>query len=428
MLYSLKYKFWLFLSLLQLYSLITLYSQGRVTDDRIITEEMRYSVEKSFNSWSLSLGAGPLFMYTDITDYSVFPDHRWRVATALTLSKQLKPVVGVDLQLVKGDMFSRDQKYWFKGDLYDVTLAGSLYLNHLAAMSGPVNDRWNFYLKTGIGFTAFRSRLYFAGSDQIVREDDLGIEGVDRYMVHGFDVYSPEEKSSRQKEVIIPFGAGVQYRINNRFDLGFESVMRFSTRDNLDNVLTGPTNDRYLFTGLTLNVKLGREKRHTRWTYRGYGFDLFGRVVGDTHEEELVLLKEEVERLKSSKRVVERSVFVEEHLTILYGRTDIYSFFFDRFGDTQFYFDDKTAIADAVLFLQNNPDSFISLYGYVDKSDDGDHDKISLEYCRKVKNYIVENFKVDRDSIIINAMGSSVGFKGDGEINVNRRVDLITTR
>lgn len=45
--------------------------QFRQTDRRILEEDMRFSAEKSFNTWSINLGYGPLIMYSDISNFKV---------------------------------------------------------------------------------------------------------------------------------------------------------------------------------------------------------------------------------------------------------------------------------------------------------------------------------------------------------------------
>lgn len=247
--------------------------QSRQTDDRIIEEEMRYSSEKWFNTWALNVGYGSLFMYADITNHSFFPKHRIRFGPTVFVSKQLAPSLAIDLQYITGEAYGETTDYYFKGNLNDVSLTGIFFINQLGASPGPVRDRWNFYVKTGLGLNFFRSRLHQQADDSFVQESDLGMPS-GRYLVYGYDPYDPETKTSHQMDIIIPFGAGVLYRVNRHFDVGVETSMRFSASDNLDNVLTGSSNDRYMYSGINLSYKIGKkDKRHMRWTYRGYGFN-----------------------------------------------------------------------------------------------------------------------------------------------------------
>src|SRR5690554_8062934 len=72
--------------------------QNRRTDTRVITEDMRYSVEKPFTTWSLSLGYGSLMMFSDISSSSLIPDYPLHFAPTVIVSKQLAPSLAIDMQ------------------------------------------------------------------------------------------------------------------------------------------------------------------------------------------------------------------------------------------------------------------------------------------------------------------------------------------
>src|SRR5690606_10861909 len=139
--------------------------QVRQTDDRIIEEEMRYSAEKKFNTWAVSVGYGSLFMYGDITNHSFFPKHKVRFGPTVIVSKQFAPSFALDLQYITGEMYGEAGDHYFEGHLNEVSLTGVFFINQLGANPGPLRDRWNFYLKTGVGVNFFRSRLRYLADD-----------------------------------------------------------------------------------------------------------------------------------------------------------------------------------------------------------------------------------------------------------------------
>ncbi|TCO10465.1 DUF6089 family protein [Natronoflexus pectinivorans] len=414
-----------------LLSLGNLFGQFRQTDQRVIEEHMRYSFEKPFNTWALTMAYGPVIMYTDIIDYSFLPTDRVDFGSSIILSKQLAPVVALDLQFYTGKMYGQNEEFYFTGNVHDVSLNGVLFINQLGPNPGPVNDRWNFYLKAGAGLNFFRSRLHFRENDEIVMEADFGV-GSSRFMVHGYDPYEPEEKTDRQMEVIIPVSAGFQYRLNRNFDVGMETSMRFTNSDNLDNILTGSTNDRYWFTGVTLSYKIGRkDKRHMRWTYRGHGFDLFGRPVRDPVSDELSRLEEDIARYAENRPVKRDSITIMETLTRIYETVEVRSIFFDAGGEIQFDEEDLVLMAETVVLLKQNEGSFVQLYGYVDPSDRGDHKELSLKKCETIKEFMVTQLGADAETIEIIPRGSSDNLSERGisspEIRkmANRRVDIV---
>lgn len=405
--------------------------QVRQTDDRIIEEEMRFSAEKRFNTWAVNVGYGSLFMYADITNHGFFPEHRVRFGPTIIVSKQLAPALALDLQYITGEMYGESGEYYFEGKLNDVSLTGVFFINQLGANPGPVRDRWNFYLKGGVGVNLFRSRLRFLADDAFVQESDLGMPS-GRYLVYGYDPYEPETEISHQTDIVIPFGAGVLYRVNRHFDLGLESTMHFSASDNLDNVLAGASNDRYLYTGINLSYKIGKkDKRHMRWTYRGYGFNLFGRPRKDPLQAEVQRLEEEIRKFAEREPVQKDSVIISQSLTTVYDAFSVRSIFFDKNAQVQFDTEDQVLMAEAVIEMKHYPGKFVDLYGYVDAEDSGDLLGLSRQQCEMVKDFMVNEMGADAAYIRVFAQGGDKAFTSDSGATTlitrraNRRVDIV---
>lgn len=412
-------------------------SQVRQTDKRIITEEMRYSAEKKFNTWALTVGYGPLIMYTDITNYSFLPDNKVNFGPTIILSKQFFPSFALDLQYLSGKMSGDHGQYYFTGDFQEGSLSAVLFLNQLTASPGPINDKWNLYIKVGAGATFFRSRLHFADDNSVVRKSDIG-ELSNRYMVIGYDddeSGDPYKETKRRMEIVVPMTAGLMYRINKSFDLTWETSMRFCASDNLDNILMGSTNDRYLYSGLHLSYKIGKkDKRHMRWTYRGYGFNLFGRPKKDPLAREIADLEDEIKKYKEGRPVKRDSVLIQETLTVLYETSYVRTVFFPSGGSISFDTEDKVLMAEAVVQMKQNPGTILEVYGHVSPDDAGNHIELSKRQCEKVVDFLVNELGANQSLIKIVPMGSESPLTGEGELSgkirqmVNRRVDMVFKR
>lgn len=405
--------------------------QNRKTDTRVITEDMRYSVEKPFSTWSLSVGYGSLMMFSDISSSSIVPDYRLRFAPTVLLSKQLAPSLAIDMQYLHGEMYGENSPHYFKGTLNDFSLNGVFYINQLGAFPGPVRDRWNFVFKMGLGANFFRSKLHYLSNDAWVREDALGMPST-RYMVAGYDPYNPEEKVEHQMELVVPVGLGVQYRINRHFDVGLESTMRFSTADNLDNVLAGSTNDRYMYTGINLTYKVGRKDvRHMRWTYRGQGFNLFGRSRRDPLEAEVQMLEEAIQKYADRAPVQRDSVVVSYGLVEVYEAVSVRSLFFEPGARLDLGMAEQVLMAETVVDMKQNPTAALALYGYVDPDDTGDHEVLSARQCEQVLDFLVNELGADPERIAVFPQGAQGTFSGaEGKRSqvvrsANRRVDMV---
>jgi len=407
------------------------FGQLRKTDRRVIEEDTRYSVEKEFKTWAVNLGYGPIFMYGDINNFIFLPNHRIRFAPTLFVSKQLAPGMAIDFQYVTGEMYGESSNYYFKGELNELSFSGVFFINQLGRNPGPVRDRWNFYLKMGVGLNFLRSRLHLANTDAVVQESDLGIPS-SLYLVYGYDPYSPNSKSGYKTAVVLPFGIGASYRINNSFDVGFESSLRFSTFDGFDAVLSGSTNDRYLYSGLHFSYKIGnKDHRHMRWTYRGYGFNIFGRSRRDPLQDEVNNLEEAIGRYADKDPVVKNPVVVSKSLITIYEALWVKSIFFDENQEYNFTKEDQIFMAEAVLEMKHNVGKYIELYGYAHTSTKGDVDKISSYRCQKVKDFMVDELGANPEYIRVFAKGAFDAFSSEsGEQTsiskrVNNRVDIV---
>jgi hypothetical protein len=272
-----------FVSSILLFFSITVAAQMRSESDELtLTPDMIFSYGQSYNSWSVSAGFGPVIMYADQSGYTLFPNREIDFGPSVWVTKHLVPAFAFELQYLQSDMFGQEGQYGFRGNLMDVSINGIAIINQMSARPGPINDKWNYYLKIGVGATLFRSRLFDSETGEAVRRSQIYDSSSPDFVVLGYEEDNPEEKTDRVADIVLPLGAGLMYRVSNRFDVGIESVLRFSASDRLDNILTGATNDRYLYTALNVSYKFGeKDRRHMRWTYRAEGMDMFGRYCGN---------------------------------------------------------------------------------------------------------------------------------------------------
>ncbi|MGQ1888926.1 OmpA family protein [Thermophagus sp. OGC60D27] len=408
---------------------------GQIAEKKgfIKTPEMIYSFGQKYNTWSVGVGFGPVFMYADQRGYTIIPDEDIHFGPSVLLTKHLVPAFGFELQYLQADMSGKEGRYGFEGDLLDFSINGIAILNQMSAHPGPINDHWNFYLKIGVGATLFRSRLLFSETGEVVQRSDLYETASSEYVVLGYDKNDYRKKKPRQSEIVMPFGLGVMYRLNNRFDVGVESILRFSTSDNLDNILTGATNDRYLFTSLNVSYKLGdKDRRHVRWTYRSEGMDLLGRKQKDNFEDEVRRLADEMALYEANRPVKKDSVVISETLKIIYDRYNVRTLFFPERKFRSFSPADQLLMGQMAVQLHNSSDKKLYLYGYYHSENESlDAVEESLNQCKAVKDFMVKNFGIDRSKIEIIPKGTDDPIFSEGDLSsrvhemVNRRVDMV---
>ncbi|NPA35816.1 MAG: OmpA family protein [Chlorobi bacterium] len=406
---------------------------GQRADDFVIEEHMRYSAEKKFNSWSVSVGYGPLIMYTDITSYTLFPDEHWDFAPMVKISKYLNPAFAFDFQFLGGNMYGSNAGYYFEGDILDYTISHVGIINQMLATPGPRKDKWNFFYKIGFGGTAFRSKLHYSSNDSLVMERDFSGDSLDtRYVVLGYDLYNPDKKTTREHSLVLPVGIGVMYRINRSFDLGVEMTMRFSLFDKYDNILAGSTNDSYWYTNFNISYKIGKkDKRHKRWTYRGYDFNIFGAKKKYPLEDEVKQFEDDLNNYAANRPVKTDSVIIVHNLKKIYGPAYVYSVFFST-GGTNVDREDLVAIAEAAIQLMKNKNLKVEVIGFSDDTGPADKNmEISRKRAEAVKDILVNDLGISAERITVTAKGETELLSPTDKLSprgidmVNRRVDIV---
>ncbi len=422
-----------FLLLAGLYFMMSTPKAQYKTDLRTIDESARFSRDKKFKTWTLNIGYGPAIPFTDITKYSLFPSSHLDFGFNASVAKQLYPSFAFDLQFINTDMYGQKRDVYFEGNMMDFTLNLQAYINQMVNFPGPINDRWNFYLKMGIGMQAFRSRLHYQADDSFVKVKDFSNETTDdRYIVLGYDKFNPEKKITRKGEMIVPVGAGALYRINNCFDIGIESTIRFSYEDNMDNILSGSTNDRYWYTAINLSFHPGKKTvRHSKWTYRSYGFNIFGKPKKDPLLTEIEELENKIQSYEANRPIKRDSVFIVSNLKKIYGRNNLNQIFFNS-SNTEVDKMYHEELAEIALKLLTNEKWTVELIGFSDENEElADNMAISEKRCNNVADKFIHDLGIAPDRIILTPKGNTQLLSPTRDLTprglhfINRRVDMV---
>lgn len=401
------------------------------TDMRLIEEHKRYSGEKSFNKWDLMVGYGPNILNTDFTDYLILPEKDWYFSPIFSLSYQLVPAMSFDFRYMQGDLYGEGETYYFDGDFRRYTGHVRFYINQMMPNPGPVNDRWNFYLNLGFGYQAFRNRIYYNGTGDVLHGDDIEGSAYEGYFVLGYESDDPFTQTERVKELVLPMGVGVLYRLNRSFDIGIESSVNYSFEDNLDGVLLGATNDTYWHTTFNLSYKIGKkDKRHSKWTYRTYGFNIFGKKKKDPLEDEVNQFERLLQQQAGILRLQVDSVVTEESKTKIYAADNIFPIYFMPGGETFKDYENQITMAQIAVLLCKHSDWSLELVGYAVSSEENPV-FLSEKRASTVKRYLIEHYGIAENLIKVVGKGDSGRLtldrkdKDDGMIHIDRRVDVV---
>ena len=140
--------------------------------------------------------------------------------------------VGVSFaQLGYSDIYNSHNKYMssrnlsFNSKVWELTLQGDF--NFFRFMPGEPQYNFTPYIPFGAGVFSYDPYAYLRGEKVFLRP--LGTEG------QGSSLY-PDRKQYSSMGICIPFGGGIKYSLNERVNIAFEVLHRFTNTDYLDDV------------------------------------------------------------------------------------------------------------------------------------------------------------------------------------------------
>jgi hypothetical protein len=134
-------------------------------------------------------------------------------------------------QLGYSDIYNDHNKYMssrnlsFNSRVWELTLQGDF--NFFRFMPGKPEYSFTPYITFGAGVFSYDPYAYLQDEKIFLRP--LGTEG------QGSTLY-PDRKPYGTTALCIPFGGGIKYAINDRINIGFEILHRFTNTDYLDDV------------------------------------------------------------------------------------------------------------------------------------------------------------------------------------------------
>lgn len=123
--------------------------------------------------------------------------------------------------------FQRRRNLSFNSNVWELALQGDF--NFFKYVPGSYDYRFTPYVTIGASIFSYDPYAYLGGQKYFLRP--LGTEG------QGSAAY-PDRKPYSSMAFAIPFGVGVKYSLNERINVGFEVLHRFTNTDYLDDVST----------------------------------------------------------------------------------------------------------------------------------------------------------------------------------------------
>ena len=140
-------------------------------------------------------------------------------------------VVANFVQLGYSDIYNTQNEFMhlrnlsFNTNVWELSLRGDF--NFFRFLPGDPEFNFTPYVTLGVGVFSYDPYAYLQGQKYFLRP--LGTEG------QGSALY-PDRKPYGSMALCIPFGVGIKYALNDRYNIGFEITHRFTTTDYLDDV------------------------------------------------------------------------------------------------------------------------------------------------------------------------------------------------
>jgi hypothetical protein len=206
---------------------VTLFSANRTAAQEAVVQEGEFGI---------GLGAGHYF--GDLNTRARL--NRAKIAGTIFFRKNFGNYIAARLgasyaRLGYSDIYNTHNKYMnsrnlsFNSNVWELTLQGDF--NFFRFMPGEPQYSFTPYVTLGAGIFSYDPYAYLQGRKVNFRQLPIGTEGQNSSLY-------PDRKAYSSMAFSIPFGGGVKYAINDRMNIAFEVLYRFSNTDYLDDVST----------------------------------------------------------------------------------------------------------------------------------------------------------------------------------------------
>ncbi len=413
-------------------------STYRFSDD--IQKDTTASDKVKFNSWELSIMGGMQNYYGDLSDVNFFPggsmSGKFNWSAGLRLRYNYSRYFGFQGNFAYGKMSSQKESSqdYFNGSTMDFDLG--LFINMTTLLNPKkYNKRWYWDVNFNMGGLKYDAEA-FDGSDNSI---------------------------GTSSDFITNMGIGtlLQYRLNDKLDLGLDVRVNFSSDDLVDAVAKGKSDDAYGHLSLILGYTFGKNKEAYKWNPMDDELAELWDAV-NKNSDNIDSLDQRVSKLEAyhgqgdetlpdddndgvpnefdkSPNTPEGTLVnfqgipipVQDSTQMGNGGSSeaaagsvLGSVFFDYNRATVNRSDFK-GLASVAQYLNSHKDATVKIVGHTDKTGSDEYnEKLSKKRSEKVQSILVDGFGIDSSRLEIVAEGKKTTLS-DKYDDVNRRVDVI---
>ena len=203
--------------------------------------------------WYANANLGISQLYSDIQDNN---NHITKLKSETAFGfggrfgRKISPVFAAHLQLLhanfKGSKKESDLK--FESSLIETQLGTTVNLSNLIFKTSE-KRRFFVYATTGVGIIFYKSRSWKESTGIPVSQLGYSTSENGRYSNTAF---------------VLPIGLGFDYKIDDRWFVNFESVLRFTNVDKIDAKESGNHRDAYYYTSIGVSYNFDFKKKNKR--------------------------------------------------------------------------------------------------------------------------------------------------------------------
>ncbi|SDM17950.1 OmpA-OmpF porin, OOP family [Daejeonella rubra] len=231
------------------FSLVAMLGLGEVSLAQTATSSSAkvFGGRSQYRTWSLGINAGVLAPKVVIGGTNDFNKANLNLGYGLSLRKQLGHAFGLEFAGVAGKLSGENETG--KSSIVGLPTSFETDLGYALSLSGVANvatvdflqreNSVNFVVKAGMGYTGFAPR---SPQDWKDKAGEPYGSGTNKYV----------------KELYVPVGAGVKFKVSERVNFDLSYVMNFLDGDNLDGTYAkGTSKDKWSYTSAGLEFSLG---------------------------------------------------------------------------------------------------------------------------------------------------------------------------
>ena len=226
---------------------IALFSAVQISAQDAEIKQTKVNKNKFQSNFQVGLNGGTSLFFGDIKQYQYWPTANYvserNLGYGITVNYMAKPSITLRLQGMYGQLSGtrREWNTYFQNDYIETNINALIDLNNLFGKYR--SDRFlSVYGTIGIGLMQYNTAVKVLNTNEVIKK-----------VGHGYG----SGIGGRTLQGVMMFGMGLNFNVNNNWDIQFETSNRMMDSDMLDGQISGYPLDVYNYTSLGVTYRFG---------------------------------------------------------------------------------------------------------------------------------------------------------------------------